>query len=809
MMPSWRRAAALVLIGIGAGALSVSRLAAQQPRRADDPGARMDYFYRQRAYPLRTIRPGALQAARAAFAAKWPAAVRAQRAQLAPSAAGWVPFGPSPLLDFGARFAGRVTAIALDPSNAARLYIGGAQGGVWRSDDGGANWTPLTDGECSLAMGSLAVDPVTPTIVYAGTGEANLSGDSYYGCGVLRSTNAGATWTRLGAQDFGTVSISRILVDQATAGSPTSSTVLASTDLNIASGCNGVLKSTNSGATWTGVLGGCVSDLLQDPSNPSTLYAAVRFTGVFKSINGGTTWQLLSGGFPTTNFGRITLAISASQPSVLYAALQSSNLDLLGMFKSTDAGATWLPVAGASGLSCNQQCWYDLVVTVDPTNPDLVYFGGVPLYRSSDGGTSFAVISNGIHVDQHALVIDPQNPSVLWAGNDGGMYRSADYGSTWADLNSGLSITQFYPGVSAFPGTGYQLLGGTQDNGTLEYDGSPAWPQVFCCDGGFTAVNFQTPTTAFVECQWNLCGPYRRDAASGGFVSKSAGINFGDRALFIPPLVMDPVNPQVLYFGTTTLYRTGDNGETWAANSPGFGPSISAIAVAPSNTQTVYVGLEDGAVELTPNGGLSWIDITAGLPNRYVTDIAVDPSDFHHAFVTVSGFGSGHVFETGDLGTTWRDISSNLVDVPVNAIFRHPGTGALYIGTDLGVLVSTDDGQTWAPSAPGLPNVAVIDLTFNSTTQTLYAGTHGRGVFAYHLGPALLRGDVSADGHVTAADAQGILSGAVGLPLPAGWAFFPNGDANCDGQASALDAQIVLSFVVGLPTSQFCVGTIQ
>ena len=808
MMPS-SKCAALVLAGIGAGAVCASRLAGQG-RPADDPGARMEYFYRQRAYPLQRIRPNALQEARAAFAAKWPSVVRAQRAQQAPSAAGWVGFGPSPIMQFGARNAGRVTAIALDPSNPARLFIGAAQGGVWRSDDGGANWTPLTDGECSLAMGSLTVDPVVPTIVYAGTGEANLSADSYYGCGVLRSTNGGATWTRLGAQVFGDVSISKILVDQATAGSQTSSTVFASTAYNFAANCNGLFKSTNSGVTWTGVLGGCVSDVVQDRSTPSTLYAAVGFNGVYKSVNGGATWQPLPNGFPTLNVGRIALAIAPSQPSILYAAVHSTSTNgLLGVFKSTDAGGAWSQVT-ATGVSCNQQCWYDLVLVVDPTNPDLVYFGGVPLYRSIDGGATWAVISNGIHVDQHALVVDPQNPSILWAGNDGGMYRSADYGSTWADLNSGLSITQFYPGVSAFPGSGYQLLGGTQDNGTVEYDGSPAWPQVFCCDGGFTAVNFQTPTTAFAECQWNSCGPYRRDAGSGGaFVAKSAGINFADPALFIPPLVMDPVNPQVLYFGTTTLYRTGDNGESWAANSPGFGGRISAIAVAPSNTQTVYVGLQTGGVQLTPNSGLSWINITAGLPNRYVTDIAVDPADFHHAYVTVSGFGSGHVFETVDFGTTWRDISGNLVDVPVNAIVRHPGTGALYIGTDLGVLVSSDDGQTWGPSAPGLPNVAVLDLVFNSTTQTLYAGTHGRGVFAYNLGPALLRGDVSADGHVAAADAQAILNGVVGLSLPAGWAFYPNGDANCDGQTSAFDAQIVLSFVVGLPTSQFCVGTIQ
>src|SRR5690349_9201718 len=807
MTISSRRSAGLAILAV---AMSAGRLAAQGRQLPDDPRARMEYFYRQRAYPLQSIPPGALQAARTAFAATWPAAFGAQRVQLAPSAAGWSPFGPRPLMQFGARYAGRVTAIALDPSNRARLFIGAAQGGVWRSDDGGTNWIPLTDGECSLATGSIGVDPIAPSIVYVGTGEANLSGDSYYGCGVLRSTDGGTTWTRLGAQVFGAASISKILVDRVTAGSTTGTTIFASTNLNFATSCAGLFKSTNSGATWTGVLSGCVSEVLQDPVNASTLYATVMFDAVYKSPDKGVTWQRLSNGFPTVSVGRIQLAISASQPSTLYAAVASTNGGgVLGVFKSTDAGATWSPVT-ATGIGCNAQCWYDLVIVVDPTNPDLVYFGGVPLFRSTDGGATFTSITTGIHVDQHALVIEAQNPSVLWLGNDGGVYRSADYGSTWTDLNSSLSLTQFYPGVSAFPGSAYGLLGGTQDNGTLEYEGSPAWQEVLGADGGFTTVNFQTPTTAFAECQWRACGPVRRDAGSGGtFVQKSTGINFSDDALFIPPLVMDPVNPQVLYFGTTTLYRTSDNAESWAGISPSFSGRISAIAAAPSNTSTIYVGTEIGTVQVTANGGSSWLDITAGLPNRYVTDVTVDPADFHHAYVIVSGFGSGHVFETVNSGTSWQNISSNLPDVPVNAIFRHPGTGALYIGADLGVLVSTNDGQAWGPSASGLPNVAVTDLAFNGTTQTLYAGTHGRGVFAFHLGPALLRGDVSGDGNVTAADAQGILTGVVGLQLPVGWAFYPNGDANCDGQTSAVDAQIVLSFVVGLPTAAFCVGTVQ
>ncbi len=193
-----------------------------------------------------------------------------------------------------------------------------------------------------------------------------------------------------------------------------------------------------------------------------------------------------------------------------------------------------------------------------------------------------------------------------------------------------------------------------------------------------------------------------------------------------------------------------------------------------------------------------------------ITDIAVDVTDPRRAYATASGFQAGHVFRTVDRGASWQDISSNLLDIPVNAILRLPGTNALYIGTDLGVFVSSDDGVTWAPSTTGMPNVAVMDLVFQGATHMIVAATHGRGMFAHTVGtPVALRGDVNGDGRVSALDAQGILTGVVGLNLPTGWLLSPNGDANCDGRVEALDAQIVLAYVAGLPASQFCVGTVR
>jgi len=823
----------LSIRGLAILALAPGFLAAQGPPERENPLDRWNYFYRQRAYPSEKIPPNALQLARATYRARWPAAIRSQRVPVTASTEGWAAVGPTAIALF-LRSAGRVTTVAIDPTNSNTIYAGAAQGGVWKTVNGGGDWTPLTDAQCSLAMGALAVDPITPSIVYAGTGEMHFSGDSYYGCGVLRSTDGGVTWTQLGGAVFDTQTggarISKIVVDPATAGSASNSTVFAATSF-------GLYKSVNSGGAWSRLLAAPVTDVLQNPSNGSVLFAAVGCpqaacpaaslaNGVYKSVDGGATWSHLSGGFPSFDVGRIQLAIAVSSPSMLYAAVQdafgSGGNDgaLLGLFKSTDAGATWTGL-GHAGRFCSDQCWYDLVVSVDPTDPNVVYVGGVGLYRSTDGGATFSYIGGPIHVDQHALAFDPRNPATIFVGNDGGVYKSTDRGQSWASLNTNLAITQFYPGISLSPNSAPDILGGTQDNGVVEYTGTSVWAAVLHCDGGFTAINFQTPTTAFAECEWfpPYGGPQRRDGGSGGYFSlKANSIDFNEPALFIPPLVMDPVIPQVLYFGTSRLYRTVDNAESWGAISGDLTRSggmssqkgVSAIAIAPSDPQTIYVGTSDGNVQVTTNGGATWTPVISGLPNRWVTDIAVASSDPQRAYLTVSGFGSGHVFRTVNRGGSWQDISSNLIDVPVNAILRLPGSDELYVGTDLGVFQSGDDGLTWAPSTTGMPNVAVLDLAFQNVTQTVVAATHGRGMFAHTVASVgVLRGDVSLDGRVSAMDAQGILAGVAGLPLPSGWIANPNGDANCDGRTAALDAQIVLSFVVGLPTSQFCVGQVK
>jgi hypothetical protein len=797
-------------------------------RTGDDPFGAIKYFHDLRAYPADRIPARARESAMAQMRLRWPRSFELREAaQLAApsSSTSWVPIGPAPLTNGSATNSGRVNSIAVDPGNPLRIFIGGAQGGVWRTIDGGASWTPLTDAQCSLAMGSVVIDPVNTQIIYAGTGEQNFSGDSFYGCGVLRSADGGATWVQLGSSVFqtsaGGAKISRIVIDKTTAGSTSATTIFAASDL-------GLYRSTNSAATWTSVLTGIVTDLVANPTTPSTLYAAVGYAygsasnGVYRSVDGGLTFTKLSGGLPTSAIGRIALAISPSNPLRLYVAVQTAigssgtnDGKLLGIWTTVDGGTVWTQSA-ASVAFCAIQCWYDMVLAVDPVTPSTVYFGGFSTYKSVDSATTFTDIGQSIHVDVHALAFDTKTPATVYSGNDGGVFASANAGTTWTSLNTNLSLTQFYAGVSMSPASATLLLGGTQDNGTLQWGGSQIWPAVIGGDGGYTAINPLTPTTMFGETQWTqgstASGPRRKDASTTFFSPKNSGINVTDPAAFIPPIAMDLARPRILYFGTNMLYRTANSGDSWTAISPTLGKTTSgflnAIGVAQSDSLTVYAGTTDGQVQYTHDLGVTW-SLATGLANAAVSDFAVDPRDAKTAFVTFHGFAATKVYKTVNGGASWTNITFDLPNIPVLAIVFEPGTRDLDIGTDLGVFTLRDGTTSWSPIVAGLPNVAVYDLVYDAPRGRLIAATHGRGMFTLDVNVVALRGDITGDGQITALDAQAILAAVVGNALPAGARRFPNGDANCDGEVTAVDALLVLAKVVGQNTAPFCVGTVR
>jgi photosystem II stability/assembly factor-like uncharacterized protein len=701
------------------------------------------YFYEPRAFPARRIAPGALSRARRDHEQKF-GPLRPPQGAGRPAQDAWTSIGPAPITPAPAT-SGPISSIAIDPGNSNVIYVGAAIGGVWKSSNGGSSWTPLTDTQCSTAIASIAIDPLDTRIIYAGTGERHFAADSYYGCGLLKSTDGGASWTQVGATQFdaatGAARIHRIAVHPTTAG-----IVLVATDF-------GLFRTTDAGVSFTLVQAGSVSDVAFDPRNPTIAHAAVGGVsggggnGVYKSTNSGAAFTgPLRGGFPSSDVGRISMAIAPSNPLVLYAAVHSSDLgkfgSLRGIFKTADGGMSWTAVA-ATGASCNFQCWYGTVLVVDPIDPETVYFGAEHLFRSTDGGTSFFEVTRTMHGNQHAIAFLPGTRTTILAGNDGGIFKSSDGGATWFSLNANLEITRFHPGVSLHPTDPNIALGGTQGSHTLQFTGADTWltmpfKGVGGCDGGFTLI----AAAQFAQCEWQagalLSGPRRLDGLL--FERVVAGININDDGLFVPPLVGSPSSAPTLYFGLTRLYKSVNSGERWSALAD-LGGNITAIAEAPGDARVVYAGTSTGAVRVSRDGGTRFAPQGSGLPARVPTDFAIHPGDPATAYVVLSGFGAGHVFKTTNAGATWTDISGNLPDVPANAIVIDPAapTTGLLVATDLGVYLGGNGGANWTPFNAGLPNVPVHDLAYNPATGMLVAATHGRGAFKAAFPGATMR----------------------------------------------------------------------
>lgn len=807
----------LLYLSVGAVMVPSLQRAQSPPEREADPRERVAWMMRERAFPAGETAESAILAARrmgigTAGAAPFLASVAPWRS-LGPSGfqnnAYW---GSSPQTD-----GGRITGIAIHPLNPREIFAGSASGGVWRTINGGASWTPLTDSQCSLTTGAIALDPVDPTIVYAGTGEPSQSS----GCGLLRSFDAGATWTEInGGGVLAPVSgignqTYRIVVDRSTAGSRSSTIVLDAT-------ATGLHRSVNSGTSWSTALAGVVTDVRADPSRSGVYWAALTNdavrAGIYKSTDRGASWARVLAS--PLGAGRTALAVSPAAPGrvlIAFSVASSYRLGTLVAYDDASGTSTTLAANGLYGATSRgdfgAQSFYDFVLEADPTDAGTIYLGGVRMFRSRDGGATFKVVAHFTHVDWHALEFAPSDPTVIVGGCDGGVHASWDGGETWISRNANLSVSQFYAGLSAHPTFADVLLGGLQDNSTLFGFGSAFWTYVSGGDGGYSAFNPVNPNIFWSSCQVVGC-IYRttRSTSGNGLSVVSRGFSGNDRKRFLPPLVIDPNTPATLYYGTYRLYASYNEGSSWSTISgdltKGTG-AINTIAVAPSDSRVIWVGTSDGNVQVSTDAGLTFGQVAVGLPLRAVTDIAVDAADAQRALVTFSGFGTPHAYLTTNGGTTWTNVSSGLPDLPHNAAVIIPGSNRFFVAGDIGVYESANGGGTWTPAFPGMPNVIVTDLVFQPATGTLYAGTYGRGIFATTVltGPSVLRGDVNRDGIVNAFDALLVQQALVGVVPSVAQNPSSTGDANCNGRLDSGDALAILQFAVGSAPAALCVGT--
>ncbi|MBL8194086.1 MAG: hypothetical protein JNM06_09885 [Blastocatellia bacterium] len=669
--------------------------------------------------------------------------------------------GPAPINNgqtFGNRnkVSGRVTSIAINPEDPKIVYLGAAQGGVWRTTDAGQNWQPMTDDAPTQAVGAVALDPTNPNIIYVGTGEGNLSGDSFFGMGILKSTDGGKTWVNLANRTFLGLSFSNLLIDPRDTKilyASIANAVGGNRSRNPQAGTSGIYKSIDGGVNWTNVLKvgesvfASAVDIEMDPSNSSILFASIFNIGVFKSTDAGQTWSMVRGGLPTQEVSRVDIGIAPSNSNIVYASAGNSRTgDLLDIYKSTDAGNTWRATSRPpqSGFGNICQCFYDNRIVVDPDNPDTVYYGGVALYRSTNGGQSWIDISSisSMHPDFHAIQINRSaEGKQIYIGNDGGVWSSLDDGKTWNNINAALNITQFQS-IALHPTNTNISLGGTQDNGTNLYQGDPLWQHSDDGDGGFAAIDQDSPNIMY-HTYFSLTGfaitlvRSESNGRLGTWRRANEGLNPSDDVLFYSPFIIDPNNQSRLYYGTSRLYRTENRGDSWQPISNTLTnriprAAISAIAVSPNNPNSIYTGSSDGAVFASQNGN-SFQNVTDNLPTRYVSDVVVDPTSPNIVYVSLGGFQSGHVFKSTSGGNKWQDISGNLPDVPTNALVINPVNARnLFAGTDIGVFQTLDGGNNWQLIA-GMPVVSVFDLAINTKTGILQAATHGRGIYQLKL----------------------------------------------------------------------------
>jgi photosystem II stability/assembly factor-like uncharacterized protein len=679
---------------------------------------------------------------------------------------------------------GRIGDLAIDPSDPNTWYVAVASGGVWKTINAGTTWTPIFDRQGSYSIGCVTIDPGNPLVVWVGTGENNSQRSVGYGDGLYRSADGGKNWENVGLKN--SEHLARILVD------PRNSDVVyvaAQGPLWAPGGDRGVYKSTDGGRTWTQSLkiseNTGASDLAFDPRDPDVLYASAYQrrrhvwtlidggpeSAIYKSLDAGASWKKLENGLPGGDVGRIGLAVSPVNPDVVYAIIEAA--DKGGFYRSTDRGGNWSKMSDYQATSPQ---YYNEIVA-DPKAVDRVYSMDTWMMVTEDGGKNFRRVGEKHkHVDNHVLWIQPDDTDHLIAGCDGGLYESFDRGATW-DYTANLPVTQFYRVAVDNDAPFYNVYGGTQDNNTL---GGPSrtgnlqgirnsdWFVTTGGDGFQTQVDPEDPNILYSQSQHG--GLVRYDRKSGEQIDIQPQPGKGEPALrwnWDSPLIISPYSHTRLYFAANRLFRSDDRGNAWRPVSPDLTRQIDrnrlkvmgrvwsvdavsknastsfygncvSLAESPLQEGLVYVGTDDGLVQVTENGGETWrrLERFPGVPEMtYVSRLEASRHDPNTVFAAFDNHKMGdfkpYVLKSADRGASWTSIAGDLPERgSVYALAEdHENPNLLFAGTEFGVFFTLDGGTRWIQLQGGLPVIAVKDLALQRRENDLVVATFGRGFY--------------------------------------------------------------------------------
>jgi photosystem II stability/assembly factor-like uncharacterized protein len=697
--------------------------------------------------------------------------------------------------------AGRMRIVRYHPTNPDILYAGAASGGVWKTTDGGNTWKALTDNFPTLAVGHLVIDPKNPETVFAGTGEGTNNADAVYGTGLYKTTDGGATWNNL----LSSITSNDQCVNHIELHPDGSDTILAAVSFNTSSG--GLFKTTNGGSSWTNVLAGPARTVVIDRAIKGRVvlgmgyYNGSSLNGIYISDAGGDRYsfsRVTTNLPPADSMGRIEMDASPSYPGAIMAVVVTSakraatssgssyhgDLDLLGIYRSTNSGTSWERMACSDNPTIKgfmrAQGDYDLFIRFHPTNHKVLYMGGIETWRSTDFGVSWTKVSSqndpmiSTWCDMHSADFNPTNPSQLVVSSDGGIYRTNDCLASkvlWDEMAGNLATMQFY-GISIDNSSPKRMLGGTQDRrNNLGMVGNPQWTRLsWGGDGGYTLFDYSSPTRYYVESQFGNIA--RTDNNGGSFTGITKGLERTDASgnnlmSFVAPFIMHPTNSNILFIGGHKVYRTLNRGSQWIAISDDLTKGLywtrqfQDMALCNANPNYVWgVTGSTGAAFRSTNAmaavvdNITWDNVTGTvigqkLPALYLNSIAVHPVDGNIAYVGTSAFDSkSGVYKTTDGGATWSFMTGStsttmLPKCPIGAIaIWDKNPDVVFAGTDVGVYVSTDAGANWMPFGDGLPNVVIDDLKITSD-DILFAGTHGRGMW-YTSAIVMSQSDVEA-----------------------------------------------------------------